>query len=89
MRRILAIVSVAALMVMLVATPALAQPRQNGLVNVNISGNNVQVPISVAANICNFDVSVLAQQRNAGTLQDPVCTAGPTAAAQVPPGLLP
>jgi ChpA-C len=82
MRRILAIVSVAALMVMLVATPALAQPRQSGLVNVELtdvlSGNqvNVQVPIGVAANVCGVQANVLAQ----GGLQEPVdCTSSTTA----------
>lgn len=83
MRRILAIVSVAALMVMLVATPALAQPPQSGLVNVNISGNNVQLPIGVAANICGVNANVLAQQRNNGGAS---CTAQPGVTA-IPPGL--
>jgi hypothetical protein len=36
-----------------------AQPQQNGLVNVNISGNVVQVPIGIAANICDVNVAVL------------------------------
>jgi hypothetical protein len=46
------------------ATPAGAAPTppQEGLVNVNVSGVRVQVPISVAANICDVNVNVLAQQ---------------------------
>jgi hypothetical protein len=36
-----------------------AQPQQNGLVNVNISDNVVQVPIGIAANICDVNVAVL------------------------------
>jgi hypothetical protein len=36
-----------------------AQPEQTGLVNVNISGNVVQVPIGIAANICDVNVAVL------------------------------
>jgi hypothetical protein len=39
------------------AAPASAQ--QEGLVNVDISGNTVQVPIAVAANICDVNVAVL------------------------------
>jgi hypothetical protein len=39
------------------AAPAAAQ--QSGLVNVDISGNTVQVPIAVAANICDVNVAVL------------------------------
>jgi hypothetical protein len=46
--------------------------RQSGLVNVNIQGLTVQVPVSVAvpvgiaADVCNVDAAVLAQQANAG-----------------------
>lgn len=40
---------------------------QDGLVNVFISDVNVQVPISVAANVCDLNVNVLAEQlRNGG-----------------------
>ncbi len=39
------------------AAPAAAQ--QQGLVNVDISGNTIQVPIAVAANICDVNVAVL------------------------------
>jgi hypothetical protein len=39
------------------AAPAGAQ--QSGLVNVDISGNTIQVPIAVAANICDVNVAVL------------------------------
>lgn len=40
--------------------------RQNGLVNVNVSDVVVKVPVSVAANICDLDVNVLAQSREFG-----------------------
>jgi hypothetical protein len=33
---------------------------QNGLVNVAITGNTVQVPVGVAANICNVQANVIA-----------------------------
>ena len=40
--------------------------RQEGLVNVNVSDVIVKVPVSVAANICDVAVNVLAQPREAG-----------------------
>ncbi len=44
------------------ASPAAAQPpNQSGLVNVNISDLVVQIPIAVAANICDVNVAVLVQ----------------------------
>lgn len=43
------------------AGPAAAQPQQNGLVNVNISDLDVQVPVGVAANICDVSVAALTQ----------------------------
>jgi hypothetical protein len=39
---------------------------QDGLVNVFISDVNVQVPISVAANVCDLNVNVLAEQLRDG-----------------------
>ncbi len=42
-----------------VASPASAQTRQNGLVNVNVEDVTVQVPVAVAANICDVTVAVL------------------------------
>ncbi len=42
------------------APGAVAQPRQEGLVNVNVSDVVLQVPIGVAANVCNVDIAVLA-----------------------------
>jgi hypothetical protein len=41
-------------------------PQQSGLVNVNVSDVNVFVPVSVAANICDVEVNVLAQSRQRG-----------------------
>ena len=45
-----------------------SSPQQEGLVNVNVSDVVVKVPISVAANICDVAVNVLAQQREAGNV---------------------
>jgi len=72
-------------MVALAAMPALAQPQQRGLVNVNVSDNNVpitvQVPIGIAANVCpNLTANVLAQNF-AGT--DQVANCGPADAQGV------
>jgi hypothetical protein len=72
------------------AAPAIAQPNQGGLVNVNVSdvlndldllnnslnNNTVQVPIGVAAAVCNIDANVIARQRKEGTYQP--CTASTT-----------
>jgi hypothetical protein len=42
------------------------QTRQRGLINVNLTDVNVQVPVAVAANICGVAVNVLAQAGNFG-----------------------
>jgi hypothetical protein len=47
--------------------------QQRGLVNVNVSDIVVQAPISVAANICEVAVNVLAQQDRSGDAA--ICTA--------------
>jgi hypothetical protein len=53
--------------------------RQDGLVNVNLSNNTVQIPIAVAANVCDVDVLVLATEI---LLNDATtCTAGAGAGA--------
>jgi hypothetical protein len=57
------------------AAPAAAQPQQ-GLINVDVSHNVVQVPVAVAANLCGLQVGVLAS----ALAQGPVtCDAGATA----------
>jgi hypothetical protein len=49
------------------AAPASAQPvEQDGLVNVNIQDVEVLVPVSVAANICDVNVGILARQERQG-----------------------
>jgi hypothetical protein len=58
MRFFVAAVLAAGLM-LIPATQASAQNQQNGLVNVLIEDVTVQVPISVAANICDVNVAVL------------------------------
>lgn len=48
-----------------VAAPAEAA-NQNGLVNVDLSGNTVQVPVAVAANICGVQANVIATDNFGG-----------------------
>jgi hypothetical protein len=79
MRRLLALISVTALMVALTAMPALAQPvLTGGLVNVTIvdavdvEDVVVQLPVAAAANVCGVDVNVLVQDLQDG---DANCTA--------------
>lgn len=42
-------------------SPAAADTEQDGLVNVNVSDLNVQVPVDVAATICDVNVAVLTE----------------------------
>jgi hypothetical protein len=60
------------------ATQASAQNQQNGLVNVAVEDVTVQVPISVAANICDVNVAVLV---NAFADDAAACTATAESAA--------
>lgn len=53
-------------------TAASAQTHQSGLVNVAVVGNTVQVPIGIAANVCQVSVNVLAQATSTAPAQ---CTA--------------
>lgn len=53
----------------LLVASAAAAPTQKGLVNVNISDVTVQIPIAVAANVCDVDVNVLASELLSGPTQ--------------------
>ena len=55
-----------------------AGAQQEGLVNVNITDVEVQVPVAVAANICDVDVNVLASGITGGPT---TCDAGSIALA--------
>jgi hypothetical protein len=71
--RVLSVITAAIVSVGVMAGPAAAQPtQQEGLVNVAVTDNTVQVPIGVAANICGVSAAVLADQINAGDVD---CTA--------------
>jgi hypothetical protein len=59
------VLALAAVMMMALAVaPASAQ--QNGLVNVDVSDVLVQAPIGIAANLCDINANVLAEQLRAG-----------------------
>ena len=60
MRKGFLVLLTAALMaVSLTVAPTASAARQNGLVNINLENNVVQVPVAIAANICNVDVNIL------------------------------
>lgn len=63
------------------ASPAMAQNQQEGLVNVALEDVTIQVPVAVAANLCDINVAVLAE------LEDEArrCTATADAAADAGP----
>jgi hypothetical protein len=62
----------AAVSCLAVASTAGAQTHQSGLVNVAVVDNTVQIPIGIAANVCDVAVNVLAT----ATLTSPAdCTA--------------
>jgi hypothetical protein len=48
------------------ALPASAATQQSGLVNVALVGNTVQVPVAVAANICDVQANVIATNNFGG-----------------------
>ena len=59
--RFATLTAVGMLAIGLAAAPSASAQTQSGLINANISNNTVQVPIGVAANICDVDVNVLVQ----------------------------
>jgi hypothetical protein len=70
--RVAAIVATAGLSLGAAAPASAAQTDQDGLVNVAITDNTIQVPVSVAANVCGVAVNVLARGVNTGDVD---CTA--------------
>jgi hypothetical protein len=64
--RLAVVAAVATMSVGVAAAPASAQVDQDGLVNVAVTDTAIQVPVSVAANICDLNVGVLAAQVDAG-----------------------
>jgi hypothetical protein len=60
MKRFSVAVMAALTMALAVVSSGAAQPNQNGLVNVAVVDNTVQIPIGVAANVCGVAVNILA-----------------------------
>jgi hypothetical protein len=81
--RALLVAAMLAVMMVVAVSPAGAQPRQEGLVNVAVTNTNIQVPIGIAANVCGVAVNVLSQ---VGNLGDVNCTADGVALAENPRG---
>jgi hypothetical protein len=80
--RVSAVVAAVATSLCIAAAPASAQ-QQEGLVNIIVTDVNVQVPVSVAANVCDVNVLVLATQEREGGSQ---CTATSASVASAGPG---
>ena len=72
MKRIIALLVVAALMVTLTAMPASAQV-VGGINVILLNGNTVVVPVTAAANICGVQVGVLTAAQQQGVV---TCRAG-------------
>ena len=60
MKRLTLLLAVVATMALAIVSTGSAQPNQNGLVNVAVVDNTVQIPIGVAANVCGVAVNILA-----------------------------
>jgi hypothetical protein len=78
--RLSAVAATVATCLCIAAPAADAQPQQ-GLVNVDLSGNTVQIPIAIAANVCDVNVAVLVED-----LQDDTATCTATPEATITPG---
>jgi hypothetical protein len=75
--RLVAVLATCSLAFAAVATTAAAQD-QDGLVNVAITDTQIAVPVSIAANVCDVNVGILAQQERFGGAQ---CEADATSIA--------
>ena len=82
MRKITTALALACAMALATATGAMAQTSQSGLVNINVADNVVQVPIAIAANICDVTVAVLATDLDDGSA---TCNALAASGATVTP----
>jgi hypothetical protein len=60
-KRLIAVLTATAALAGVLASPASAQTTQEGLVNVAVEDVIVQVPVAVAANVCDVNVAVLAE----------------------------
>lgn len=81
-RPLLAAATTSVLALGITAGPASAQTQQEGLVNVNVENVTAQVPVGIAANVCDVNANVLAEQLRAGgadceATADSIATNGP------------
>jgi hypothetical protein len=85
MRKILVVMALTGMLSLGAAAPAMAQGNRAGdtLVNVQISDVTVLIPVSVAANLCDINVNVLADQVRTG---DTDCEATAESVASPGPG---
>jgi len=81
--RVMAVAMMVAGLTAVSALPAAAAPQQEGLVNVNLNGIQIGIPIAVAANVCDVNVNVLAEQFAPG---DTVCETTAESGAVFGPG---
>lgn len=65
------------------AGPASAATQQDGLVNVNVENVTAQVPVGIAANVCDINAAVLSAALRAGGAE---CEADATSMATSGPG---
>lgn len=66
-RRSLVAIVFSSLLVLAFAAPAAAQPQiGSGLVNVIVGDVTVQLPVAIAANVCDVNINVLARQSRTG-----------------------
>lgn len=83
LRKLIAPILIAGTVSLGAASPAAAQPTfQRGLVNVNVQDVTIQVPVAVAANICDVTVAVLVSDLRDGSA---VCEAFAESDATVTP----
>ena len=87
MRTFITALALACTMALAMATGAMAQTNQSGLVNVNVADNVVQVPIAIAANICGVTVVALANALDDGEATcDALAESGGTVTPREPGG---
>jgi hypothetical protein len=77
LRKFFAVAVLTAVAALAASSPAAAQ--QRGLVNINVEDNVVQVPVAIAANICDVTVAVLVSDlRDGSATCDALATSGAT-----------
>jgi hypothetical protein len=79
---LLRLITLALMAAALIVAPTTSAQRQSGLVNINVSDNVVQVPVAIAANICDVTVAVLVADLRDGSA---TCTALAESDATVTP----